>query len=208
MDIDDYEHHIPDEPQSQVDEEQVDILELNKPPEHIAQRDADPQNDFFDLDELDPVTATVAVDANADVAPEETVPVTEEKTQNKGLECLVRELDQDDFQEWWVDIEEELEGSVKPCGPKTLSHDLGDFLEDRNIVCMASKDNDDGNQQFYVYAYLGTEDEDPDDVQEKSWILAEINLWSATKEVEYLLKGFDEEKVKQFETILIGILKK
>lgn len=123
------------------------------------------------------------------------------------LECLSRELDQDDFQEWWVDIEDEVEGSVKPCGAKTLTHDLGDFLEENFVMCMASKDNDDGNQQFYVYAYLGTEDEDEEQPKKQGWVLAEINLWSSTKEVEYLLKGWDLQVVGRFEEILADILK-
>ena len=196
MDIDDYEHYIPEEPQEMEPEAEIDILELNKPPVHIHQEKKKPETDFFDLDVLD--SETPEIQEIEDPTP--SVP--------KESQCLVRELDMDDFQEWWVDIEGEIEGSVKPCGPKTLSEDLGEFLEEHNIMCMASKDNDDGNQQFYMYAYLGFEDEDVDEPDLNSWVLADINLWSGTKEVEYLLKGFDEQKVKKFEQILIAILKK
>jgi hypothetical protein len=202
MDIDDYEHNIPDEPQPQpLENDDVDMLELNNPPVHISKNTASPQQDILDFDILDVGPS----DKNAQ-SMEPTLP-EKEPEKIKKIECLSRELDQDDFQEWWVDIEEELEGSIKPCGNKTLTHDLADFLEENNIMCMASKDNDDGNQQFYMYAYLGVDGEDPDEMRKEAWVLSEINLWSSTKEVEYLLKGFDESVIKQFESILVEILK-
>ena len=211
MDIDDYEHNIPEE-QALPEESQFNILEfeeiISPPTQNLENHD-----DFLNMDAPQSHQVQSKEELKNDsinfLEPIETQSQNIFDSKSKipyKIECLPREMEPEDFQEWWIDLELEIEGSIKPIGPKSLAKDLGEYLEKSNIICMASKDNEDGNQQFYVYAYLGTRDEDLEELKDNSWVLLEINLWRATREVDYTIKASDESNAQMFEGIIKELL--
>ena len=186
MDIDDFEHNIPDEAPvespSQKEGQMLDLTEFDLPQvEEEARQGGEAtagQDIDFGLDMMDakasPSNPTARTndmldfgDFGADPKAEiSNIPETTPKQEKvKEVECLARELDAEDFQDWWVDFESEIEGNVKPVSSQAIARDLAELMEEENVFCMASKDSGDGNQQYYMYAYLGYASEDPEFVK-------------------------------------------